>query len=53
MLKIIAATHRLFFSQIVNNICYFNLIVYCKTSEGGGNLEGTLFSNYSILSKFA
>ena len=41
------------FSQIVNNIYYFNLIVCCKTSEGGGDLEGPLFSNYSIISKFA
>ena len=41
------------FSQIVNNIYYFNLTVCCKTSEGGGDLEGTLFSNHSIISKFA
>ena len=53
MLKVIIATHRLFFPQIVNNICYFNLIVCCKTSEGVGDLEGPLFSNYSSLSKLA
>ena len=52
MLKFITATHKLFFSQIVNNI-HFNLILCCKTSEGGGDLEGSLFSNYSINSKFA
>ena len=53
MLKIITASHRLFFPQIVNSIYHFNLIVCCKTSEGGKDLEGPLFSNYSSLSKFA
>ena len=38
MLKIITATHRLFFSK---NINYFNLIVFCKIS-GGADFEGTL-----------
>ena len=35
--------HADFFPQIVNNICYFNLIVCCKTSEGRGGLEGPYF----------
>ena len=52
MLKIITVTQRLFFSQIINSI-YFYLIVCCKTWEGGEDLEGPLFSNYSILGKFA
>ena len=52
MLKVITGTHKLFFSRIVNNIL-FNLILCCKTSEGGGDLEGPIFSNYSIHSKFA
>ena len=53
MLKTITVTQRLFFSKIINSICYFNLIVCCKTWEGGEDLEGPLFSNYSILNKFA
>ena len=42
MLKNITATHRLFFVR-VNHICYISLIVYCKASEGEGDLEGPLF----------
>ena len=42
MLKVITATHGLFFiCQIVSNICYFNLIECCKTSEGPDS-EGLL-----------
>ena len=41
MLKFIAATHRSFFCQRVNNIL-FQLIVSCKTSERGADLEGPL-----------
>ena len=44
MLKIITitTTHRFFFFKRVNNISYFNLIVCCKTSEGGADLEGPI-----------
>ena len=37
MLKIITATHRLF--QRVKSICYLDLTICCKTSEGGADLE--------------
>ena len=53
MLKIITATQTVFFLNSQQYLFFFNLIVCCKTSEGGADLEGPLFSNYSILSKFA
>ena len=47
MLKIITATQRLFFFPMSQQyLLYSNLIVCCKTWEGGADLEGPLIFKF-------